>query len=172
MAEREGFIGGPTGGIPERVFQRPFLQSEEVTGLSGNILLGTVSSSEVRLHADYYNFVAHRFTRDEQTLCIRAKTRSGIYRHPDLYAAKLVARSLNFFDQEGPTITTIRGAWGAGSDNYQMYRELNPQSQEQELAAAGSVWEGGLAQRLGFDVQSVQDHGETIIALFSRPQQG
>ena len=98
-------------------------------------------------------------------------------RHPDLYAGRLVTRSLAYFEQgvlNGEPIPYWLAAWGMDPDspavdNYLQWKEgvdsgLSPK------AAARRTWTGKQAIKHGFTNMSLpKAHEDYIIVGFGRP---
>ena len=190
MANKEGYIGGPTGGVPEIIFSNPIKESDirvggvgmtQINGKSGNSLRYNVTQDKVFIEAadPFGRFRAFRTEGTGDTLSLNIRTKEGNppQKHPDLYAYELVKRSISYFEEQGSQIRKISGLWVSG-DNYKAYydhllaiQQRAPYKEEDKKDAARATWTGSLAYSLGFtEIESLQDTPSGLIkVLFSKP---
>ncbi len=160
---KEGFIGGPTGGIPEAVFQ-PNFGKQLFRGASGAQLRGEVQPRSMGIFTlDQAGLAQRRFygnvTHDGHIgMNIQNK---GLYgnedRHPDIYAGKIAERFLQYIKANGIDIHAIDGSWRPSGDNYKMFidylakvSQKKPLTADDQLDAAKQTWTGRLATKLGY----------------------
>jgi hypothetical protein len=177
---KEGYIGGPTGGVPETIFRRNFGKNP-VKGASGAELFCEVRERKIEVRSTEESYKWTRFFGQvsyDGILGLNILNR-GIFnnqpRHPDVYAAKLVERFVEFTGDNGYPVSAIDGRWlesGMNSKTFRNYldtiaqeREISPQD---ELDAARMTWTGALAHRLGYANTEVIDNGRQSNVVWAR----
>lgn len=185
MSESE-FIGGDTGGIPERIFHPGF--HETITTASGKEMNCDVTTTKIDISSDILlssledSFVRFKAELSEDNLLhltINSKGMRNGNRHPDIYAKKLLMRTLRYFESLGRTIDGIQALWTGlqyQRDNFDQYyaylsRFQNQQiTEEMKIEAAKSTWTGRVTTSLGFTEIRVNDRNSgEISTTFRRP---
>ena len=179
---KEAYIGGPTGGVPEDIFNKPQKGEFEIEGKSGATLKGHVWKREIKIKPAGSKVVFKARLGIDNSLDYDIETKDPdkqFHKHPDLYAAKLAKRAHDFFIQNGANIERLDGLWGGG-DNFATYYEyLNniekerPITEEDKKEAARRTWTGQLASSLGYtEVADVRGGGrvKSIFAVFTKPK--
>ena len=100
-------------------------------------------------------------------------------RPPDIFAAKLLERSVRFFETYGPPVQRLQASWNTSpgvSDNFAQYQKYleqfgpNP-TVEQEYEAARQTWTGQCATAMGFTALSGHYSASSFIQVdFERPE--
>ncbi len=167
--------------ILEHVFVPGF--NDEITMPSGKTLDIEVDQQAIRIRDGFFGFHAQLAYNSEGdafvSYGIQTIERLIIHnlRHPDLYAGRLITRSLSYFEQgvlDGESIPYWLAAWdmdprSPAVDNYQQWKEgvdsgLSPK------AAARRTWTGEQAIKHGFtNMSHPKEHEGYLIVGFGRP---
>jgi len=173
-------------GIDPRVFD-PNYSEPKTQGLnSGRDLITNVKQDFISIVDSKDETLQFEAKVRNETLIVTVKTRGyqgdSEKRHPDLFAAQLVKKSLQFFELQGHSIHKWKDIWsksGDLNDNYDQFatylrthssngREL---TQAELVEAAKQTWTGQLANLLEFSkVESIDyrpNIGEVVI-VFSK----
>ncbi len=125
-------IGKNGNGVPAEIFSRPQFGGR-ITGGSGSPLYcfvgdGTISIEPGIEHSPYYFYAAVSQGIIGFAIFTKILRDGKIERHPDLFAAQLVGKTLEYFrEQHGHEIHTIRDVWKRPSredilsDNYRSF---------------------------------------------------
>lgn len=167
MARSELIIGSAKGGIPNSVFKPGF--KGEFKAMSGRKMEATITRERIDINdmnQPAFDFHAFIIYGSIDTIGISVESRGWNdkpqERHPDIYAAMLVRRSLSFFKEQGFTVTRFRAYWrksiperGIESDNFDQYQAYvdalgREPTEEEKHEAARQTWAGKLAHDLGF----------------------
>lgn len=179
MKNSEAFIGGESGGIPERVFTPGFNDVEE--GKSGGTELQCFTDRTLIDIFDksdpVFGFKAELLS-DAITINVRSRDFDG-ERHPDIYAAKLIKRAIGYFEEQDRVVTKFYAEWGSVvSESYDTYRDflaavstVREVTKEDQETAARQTWTGQLASSLGFtEISEIVDYDENVYVVFEKPQ--
>jgi hypothetical protein len=199
--ETATFVGKNGNGIPEFIFG-PEDYEGPVTAASGSQFRCRVTDNWIEISdgmepgaspsdSDYY-FIAYVNTHDgTNSLGVSVRSEVDGKRHPDLYAGKLLAQSVEHFEGrmgQGKKIPYITGNWSTyreangrtRTDNLDMYRAHlaalgpGPYTHEQRAAAASGTKTGNMAHLAGFsyvDGNHIEDHGDNVVVQFWRPEE-
>jgi hypothetical protein len=159
MSERPKYIGNSSGGVPEAIFD-PSISDRFFVGLAGTPLLRILSPTMININViEQHNRIAfignyqpngtvnfNIQTRDPETLA---------YKDPDVHAAKLVKRFIQYIEEQGKEVKCMYGDWNRTSINYKQFKgyldALTHDMRDQDIIeAANSTWYGQLAHSLGF----------------------
>lgn len=154
---------------PMEILEPLFAQEQSCTVVpmpSGRNLLVTIKDEEVSVsdeeYWDDYVFIARLWkgafgSKNAVSFHIdtHGKSRKFSRRHPDLYAARLMSRSIDFFENGthlGKPLDRIWAQWapkGHLSDNYVQFTANLAKGMSTEVAAI-NTWTGIQAAKLGF----------------------
>ena len=187
MTNREKFIGGPTGGIPESVFQSG-LNKKLFYGQSGKTRLRCTTQPNLLEIEDYYEPKLHfsSYIETEPFISISAKNTGWLgdnqQKHPDIFPFLLLKRSLKYFIEQGYHIKGIQAQWqieGHLTDNYKQFLSyLNKLGKKKYttadlIDAAKSTKTAFMAEQFGFTEveipqQAYVDNTPVVITIFRK----
>ena len=161
MIEGLKYIGGPTGGIPERIFDLSTPRGR-IEGVSKKELYYEISPVHLTLGV-VGESSPPRFQAwvDDEILYLNIQNKGENnqgQRHPDIYATKLAKRFVQHVKENGQNIKKFSDGWMFFSDNYKQFNAyLNtleavcPTTSDDAKVAALSTVSGKLATSLGYD---------------------
>lgn len=96
-------------------------------------------------------FFEAKFDQGMMRFFINAKNTEGVH-YPEFYASELLKLSIQYFEQQGKHVSSIRTRWNKiqhQSDNYKKYCESLKQGMDIKSAVL-NTWTGKIAKELGF----------------------
>lgn len=154
-------IENQTYGVPTEIFSRH--GSGEFTTASGRTLTYTIYDKQIDIrdmNTDLH-FLAQRSPTNPHSVDFSIETKRNEVRHPDLFAAELLAYTLT---HHWPQTTEVVARWCVPSppdvplsDNFTAFKQ-HPEYTTNPLEAAAETWTGQQLARLNFHPDNIKFH--------------